>query len=110
MRPDPLQCSAPPPSGARGLLVYWPVRVNASLPARIVPIMEPVVEGALQTPDGYWLVEIVRYKTGQRWYRVSHAGVVVAEKSPISTVQRILGDDFSALQPVEADTGGTGIA
>lgn len=67
--------------------------------------MDPVIEGALQTPDGYWRVEVVRYGPGQRWYRVTHAATVVAERAPLATVQRILGDAFGTLEPVEADTG-----
>jgi hypothetical protein len=55
------------------------------------------VEAAMQTPDGYWRVEIVR-SGGERWYRVRHANTVVADKAAIATVQRILGDAFERLE------------
>lgn len=67
--------------------------------------MDPVVEGALQTPDGYWRVEIVR-RGRSRWYRILHAATVVEEQASLGTVQRILGPDFALLQP--ADTAGGG--
>ena len=46
---------------------------------RSVAEVESVIEGALQTPGGYWRVEIVRYGPGQRWYRIIYAKTVVAE-------------------------------
>ena len=48
------------------------------------------VEGALQTPDGRWRVEVVRYGT-TRWYRIVHDGTV-ADRLSISTVERLLAD------------------
>lgn len=51
----------------------------------------------MQTPDGYWRVEVVRAGR-QRWYRVWHAETVVAEKAAIATVERILGDAFGTLE------------
>lgn len=54
----------------------------------------------LQTPDGYWRVEIVRDRQNL-WYRVLHANTVVADMAAIATVERILGDAFGTL--VEAD-------
>ena len=59
------------------------------------------VEGALQTPDGYWRIEVLRGGR-DRWYRVLHAQTVVAEKASLSTVQRILGDAFAELEQIEA--------
>jgi hypothetical protein len=58
------------------------------------------IEGALQTPDGYWRVEIIR-SGRDRWYRVRHAQTVVAAKASITTVERILGPAFGML--IEAD-------
>jgi hypothetical protein len=68
------------------------------------------IEGALQTPDGYWQVEIVRYGAKDRWYRVIHAHTVVAERASLATVQRILGDQFATLQPVATGQQGNGAA
>lgn len=64
--------------------------------------MDPVVEGTLQTPDGYWRVEVVRYPRRERWYRVWHANTVVADQAPLGTVQWILGDAMATLEPVDA--------
>jgi len=67
------------------------------------------VEGALRTPDGYWLVEVVR--AGRcRWYRVTHGTTVVVEQASIATVQRILGNDFPLLQPADVDESAGGTA
>jgi hypothetical protein len=49
-----------------------------------------VVEGAMQTPDGAWRVEIVRRKR-TRWYRIVHGDSVVDWLS-ITAVERILDD------------------
>ena len=65
--------------------------------------MEPTIEGALRSADGYWLVEVVRYGRHDRRYRVSHAATVLADRAVLGTVQRILGDAFNTLQPVEPD-------
>lgn len=62
--------------------------------------MREIVEGVLATPDGYWRVEVVRAGR-DRWYRVTHAATVVAERAAIGTVQRILGDAFQLLEPVD---------
>ena len=59
------------------------------------------VEAAMQTPDGYWRVEVI-LSGRERWYRVSYAATVVAERAAIATVQRILGRDFETLVEVEA--------
>lgn len=56
----------------------------------------------MRTADGYWLVEIVRYGRADRWFRITHAATVVADRAPLATVQRILGDAYETLQPVEA--------
>ncbi len=60
--------------------------------------------GAMATPDGYWRVQVVQER-GQQWFRVWHAQTCVQEKASIATVQRILGDAFGALQPVDAGSG-----
>lgn len=71
--------------------------------------MEVLVEGAMQTPDGLWRVEIVR-RRGQntRWYRIVRGDDdAVLEWRSISAVERILdeaGVDRSTLTPVVADT------
>ena len=65
--------------------------------------MEPVAEGALRTPDGYWTVEVIRYGWA-RWYRISHATTVVEERASLGTVQRILGNAMATLEPVQADS------
>ena len=46
------------------------------------------VEGAMQTPDGAWRVEIVR-RGRSRWYRVVH-GDDVQDWLSIGSVERIL--------------------
>lgn len=48
------------------------------------------VEGAMQTPDGAWRVEVVR-RGRTRWYRVVH-GDEVHDWLSISSVERILDD------------------
>lgn len=72
--------------------------------------MEPKVEGVLQSPDGYWRVEVVRYGPRDRWYRVSHASTVLADRAVLGTVQRILGDAFDTLEPVDVESGSNGVA
>jgi hypothetical protein len=60
------------------------------------------VEGAMQTPDGAWRIEIVRRRQG-RWYRIVHGSEVIDWLS-ITAVERILdeaGVDRHSL--VEAD-------
>jgi hypothetical protein len=60
--------------------------------------MEPVVEGAMQTPDGAWRVEVVR-RGRTRWYRIVHGDNLIDWLS-IASVQRILGEagvDMGAL-------------
>jgi hypothetical protein len=52
--------------------------------------VEPVVEGAMQTPDGLWRVEVVR-RGRTRWYRIVH-GDNVMDWLPIAAVQQILAD------------------
>lgn len=71
-------------------------------------IMDPVVEGTFQTADAYWTVEVVRYGVKQRWYRVSHAHTQVADRVPLATVQRILGDSIATLAPVDAGEASAG--
>lgn len=56
--------------------------------------------GAMQTRDGYWRVEV--YRSGRdQWFRVIHANTVVEPKAAIATVQRILGDQYAELVPVD---------
>lgn len=65
------------------------------------------IEGALQTPDGAWRVEIVkRGKT--RWYRIVHDDNEIDWLS-IGAVERILGDagvDMADLTETPADGAG----
>ena len=48
------------------------------------------VEGAMQTPDGEWRVEVVR-RGRTRWYRVVH-GEEVRDWLSITAVERILDE------------------
>ena len=48
------------------------------------------VEGAMQTPDGAWRVEIVR-RQQSRWYRIVHGDDVIDWLS-ITAVERILDE------------------
>jgi hypothetical protein len=48
------------------------------------------VEGAMQTPDGAWRVEIVRHD-GNRWYRIV-TGDRVLDWLSIAAVERILDE------------------
>jgi bifunctional non-homologous end joining protein LigD len=48
------------------------------------------VEGAMQTPDGAWRVEIVR-RGRTLWYRIVH-GDEVHDWLSIAAVERILGE------------------
>jgi hypothetical protein len=60
--------------------------------------VEPVIEGAMQTPDGAWRVEVVR-RGRTRWYRILH-GEDEVDWLSIAAVQRILaeaGVDMAAL-------------
>ena len=49
-----------------------------------------VVEGAMQTPDGRWRVEVVR-RGRTHWYRIVH-GEDVIDWLSISAVERILDE------------------
>ena len=49
-----------------------------------------VVEGAMETPDGRWRVEVVR-RGRTHWYRIVH-GEEVIDWLSISAVERILED------------------
>jgi hypothetical protein len=49
------------------------------------------VEGAMQTPDGAWRVEVVR-RGRTRWYRILH-GEDVLDWLSIAAVERILADN-----------------
>jgi hypothetical protein len=53
------------------------------------------IEGAMQTPDGAWRVEVVR-RGRTRWYRVVH-GDEVQDWLPIAAVERILAEGGVAL-------------
>jgi hypothetical protein len=48
------------------------------------------VEGAMQTPDGAWRVEVVR-RGRTRWYRIVH-GDETQDWLSIAAVERILAD------------------
>jgi hypothetical protein len=52
--------------------------------------VEPVIEGAMQTPDGAWRVEVVR-RGRTRWYRILH-GEDEVDWLSIAAVQRILAE------------------
>jgi hypothetical protein len=52
--------------------------------------VEPVIEGAMQTPDGAWRVEVVR-RGRTRWYRILH-GEDELDWLSIAAVQRILAE------------------
>jgi hypothetical protein len=67
---------------------------------RSVARVERII-GAMQTPDGYWRVEVYQERPGKHWYRVIHGATVVHDKAPIASVQRILGDQFAELAPVD---------
>jgi len=49
------------------------------------------VEGAMQTPDGTWRVEVIR-RGRTRWYRIVH-GDEVLDWLSIAAVERILDDN-----------------
>jgi hypothetical protein len=49
------------------------------------------VEGAMQTPDGAWRVEVVR-RGRTRWYRIVH-GEDVLDWLSIAAVERILAEN-----------------
>jgi hypothetical protein len=70
-----------------------------------VPVVE-TIEGVLQTPDGYWRVEVVRSgRPATRWYRIWHANTVVLDQAAVATVQHVLGDAYATLEPVPGSTG-----
>lgn len=62
--------------------------------------MSTVIESALQTPDGYWRVEVIRVRR-ERFYRIIHGTTVVHEMAGLATVERVLGDAFPTLVPVD---------
>jgi bifunctional non-homologous end joining protein LigD len=65
------------------------------------------VEGALQTPDGSWRVEIVK-RGRTRWYRIVHGDDVIDWLS-IAAVERILGEaGVSMAQLTVSDAGESG--
>jgi hypothetical protein len=66
------------------------------------PASNGEVEGAMQTPDGAWRVEVVR-RGRTRWYRIVH-GEDVIDWLSIAAVERILdeaGVDRRLLVPVD---------
>ena len=66
-------------------------------------MVEEIILSAMQTPDGYWRVEVYRERGARKqWFRVLHAATVVADKAPIGVVRDILGDQYAALEPVAA--------
>lgn len=57
----------------------------------------------MQTPDGYWRVEVYWPRgSTKEWFRIVHGNTVVHDKTSIATVQRILGHQFAELEPIEA--------
>jgi hypothetical protein len=52
--------------------------------------VEPVIEDAMQTPDGAWRVEVVR-RGRTRWYRIVHHDDVI-DWLTITAVERILDE------------------
>ena len=71
------------------------------------------VEGAMQTPDGSWRVEVVR-RRNTRWYRIVH-GAEVLDWLSIAAVERILDEAgverhllAEVLIPRESSTRGLG--
>jgi hypothetical protein len=52
--------------------------------------VEPVIEFAMQTPDGGWRVEVVK-RGSSRWYRIVHGDNEI-DLLTIAAVQRILAD------------------
>jgi hypothetical protein len=68
------------------------------------------IKGVLQTPDGYWRVEAV--KSGRAlWYRIWHATTLVQDRAALATVERVLGEAYATLQPVDgAASEGNGVA
>ena len=68
--------------------------------------MAAKILGAMQTPDGYWRVEVYQERPGTQWFRVLHANTVVHDQAAIATVQHILGDQYAQLVFVHlADDG-----
>lgn len=65
--------------------------------------MEKIL-GAMQTPDGYWRVEVYRVpRSAQQWFRLIHAQTVLIEKATIGQVQDALGEAYADLQQVTED-------
>jgi hypothetical protein len=64
-----------------------------------------MIEGVLQTPDGYWRVEVVKSGPRTRWYRIWHATTMVQDRAALGTVLRILGDAYATLEPVQDSAG-----
>ncbi len=65
--------------------------------------MQPVIESAMATPDG-WRVEVVR-RGRSRWYRIVHGGDILDWLS-LAGVQRILteaGVDLADLHETPLD-------
>jgi bifunctional non-homologous end joining protein LigD len=60
-------------------------------PAPAVPASSGQVEGAFETPDGRWRVEVVR-RGRDRFYRLLHGGNVI-DGLFIASVQRLLAED-----------------
>jgi hypothetical protein len=73
---------------------------------RSVAWVEPKVESAMETPDGYWRVEVIRYGHRERWFRVIHGTTVLTENAAIGTVEYLLGDAYADLAPVPVDRDG----
>jgi bifunctional non-homologous end joining protein LigD len=52
--------------------------------------VDPVIESAIQTPDGTWRVEVVK-RGRDRWYRIVHGDDVI-DWLALGSVERILGE------------------
>jgi hypothetical protein len=71
---------------------------------RSVAVVVEKILGVMTTPDGYWRVEVYR-QSGSRtqWFRLLHGTTLVQDHAVIATLQRVLGDAYADLQPVEGD-------
>ncbi|WP_199512162.1 hypothetical protein [Nucisporomicrobium flavum] len=64
------------------------------------------VEGAFETADGVWRVEVVRYRGLGQLYRVRRGDELVADRTVIARVEQLLGDAMSTLQPAPVERAG----
>ncbi len=64
------------------------------------------MEGAFETADGVWRVEVVRYRGLGQLYRVRRGDELVADRTVIARVEQLLGDAMSTLQPAPVERAG----